>query len=301
METKRLSKVIDGHMVLDRLDLTIAAGSIHGIIGANGAGKTTLLRLLNGVYRPTLGEVSTFGQPLPYESASIRQRIHLVNADGAYYPGFRVQDLLRYASMVYDRWDQARCDALIRALQLPLSQSIRKLSLGAKMQLRLAVALSSLPDVLLLDEPTNGLDPVVRRQFLQLIVQEVAENGTTVVMATHRVEDLEAMADHVSVLYQGRLILSGSMESFKRDFHEVIAVSEDDVLPATIKDCAQIKSVHSRGKVHAMVVQGDPNVVCAALHRCGAKHVEVQSVQFEDLFRALMEKEGYTRDAILLS
>jgi ABC-2 type transport system ATP-binding protein len=300
LEAVNVCKTIGDQAVLRDISLAIPAGSIHGIVGSNGAGKTTLLRMFNGVYRPTSGTVRAFGDVLPPDAAHIRQRVHYVSADGAFYPGFHVADLLRYASLLYQGWDASRCDALVKVLELPLHRPIRKLSLGMKMQLRLAVALSSRPDVLMLDEPTNGLDPVVRRQFLQLIVQEAAGSGMTVVMATHRLEDLEAIADGISVLYKGRLVLSGTLETFKHQFSEVIAVTESNELP-DVTDAADIVSVQSRGKIHTWVVQGDTRGLADRLRQAGVSHMDIQPITFEDAFRALMEKEGYSRDAILLS
>ncbi len=300
IETRQVSKVMDGRTVLDHIDLKIPPASIHGIVGANGAGKTTLLRLLNGVYRASAGEVYVFGELLAKDTASMRQRVHLVSSDGVYYPEFRAKDLFRYASMLYAKWDKSRCDALVQVLKLPLQQPIRKLSLGTRMQLRLAVALSSRPEILLLDEPTNGLDPVVRRQFLQLIVQEVAGTGMTVIIATHRLEDLEAIADGISVLYQGHMVLSGAIETLKTDFHEVIAVMNVP-MSETVWHIPGVMSVQSKGKIHTCVVRGNPAALCEHLRGTGAVHMDIQPLAFEDLFRALMQKEGYTRDAILLS
>jgi ABC-2 type transport system ATP-binding protein len=300
IETKKVSKVIDERSVLTGVDLAVPAGSVYGIVGSNSAGKTTLLRLLNGVYRPSSGEVRVFGQPVPEDAASIRQRVHLVSADGIFYPGFRVKDLFHYSSMMYTNWDETRCKVLSKALELRIDQPIRTLSLGTKMQLRLAVALSAHPEVLLLDEPTNGLDPVVRRQFLQLLVQEVAGAGTTVVMATHRLEDLEAVADGIAVLYQGNMVLSGRLESFQSEFHEVIAVIDGNG-PLDTQDMPVVKTTQVRGKFQSVVVQGDTTEVCRKFQAAGAVHIDVVPLSFEDLFRALMQKEGYTRDAILLS
>lgn len=297
---EHVSKNIGGKCVLDDIHLSIGEGSVYGVVGANGAGKTTLLRLINGLYRPTSGNISVFGEHLPKEAAPLRQRIHLVSADGAFYAGFRVRDHLRYASMLYERYDQRRAHQLIDALELPLNQPIRALSLGMKMQLRLAVALASRPDILLLDEATNGLDPIVRQQFLQLIVDETASAGTTVVMATHRLEDLEPLADHASILYKGRLIVAGALDDLRAEFHEVMAVltTDEPIQPDLLP---QHETIQQRGKIITCVVRGEVKPIIQALQQQGAVHVDVQAMGFESLFRALLEKEGYTRDTILLS
>lgn len=300
IEFTDVSKDMDGQRILGDVNLSIRKGAVHGLIGSNGAGKTSLLRLMNGVYRPTTGVVHVFGAPLPPDAAEIRQRVHLVSADGGFYPSFRVIDLLHYSSMIYAHWDEARCAALIKALELPLHQPTRKLSLGMKMQLRIAIALSSRPSVLLLDEPTNGLDPIVRRQFLQLIVQEVAGSDMTVVMATHRLDELEAIADEMTVLNNGRVILSGQLETLKGNYREIIVVSDDGSEPI-VPNSVQLIWKERRGKVFTFVVEGDSTEFEQCLQRSPTYHVSVQAIPFEGLFRVLMQREGYARDAILLS
>lgn len=300
IEAVNLSKTLQESAVVKGVDLTVRAGTVHGIVGPNGAGKTTLLRLLNGIYTPDKGEVRVLGQVLTGDTATVRQRVHLVSADGGFHPGFRVKDLLRYASLLYPNWDKKRADDLIQVLKLDKQQLIRRLSLGTKMQLRLAVALASRPDVLILDEPTNGLDPVVRHQFLGLIVQEVAGRNISVVFATHRLEELEAMADDISVLHDGRILLSGNLEDLKMEHREIVAVTRTEADP-DLGDIPGVLTVRRRGRILSVLVKGDTADVRRRLTESGTVHMDEQGVKFEELFRALMEKEGYSRDAVLLS
>ncbi|MBX5436108.1 MAG: ABC transporter ATP-binding protein [Alicyclobacillaceae bacterium] len=300
VQTRALTKRFDGQTAVDHVDLDIPAGSVYGLVGANGAGKSTLLRLILGVMWPTSGEVRVWGEPLPRESARFRQRVHYVGSDGGLFPSFRVRELLHYASLVYEGWDVARCQALLKALELPIDARIRVLSTGMQMQLRLAVALSARPRLLLLDEPTNGLDPVVRRQFLQLIVQEAAGQGTTVVIATHLLEDVERIGDGVAVMYRGRVVASGVIDDLRGRVHRLQAALPSG-LPREVEAHPAVTRVERQGQVFTLTVEGDPAPVQALLHSAGASLVEPIPLDLSDLFRYLLEKEGYSREGVLLS
>ncbi|MCL6549221.1 MAG: ABC transporter ATP-binding protein [Alicyclobacillus sp.] len=300
VQTRALTKRFDGKTAVDHVDLDIPAGSIFGLVGANGAGKSTLLRLILGVMWPTSGEVRVLGQPLPRESAAFRQRVHYVGSDGGMFPSFQVRELLRYASLIYERWDQARCRRLVEALELPIDRRIRALSTGMQMQLRLAVALSARPDLLLLDEPTNGLDPVIRRQFLQLIVQESAGQGTTVVIATHLLEDVERIGDGMAVMFRGRVVAAGVIDELRGRVHRLQAALPHG-LPADVEAHPAVTRVERQGQVVTLTLEGDPAPVTARLRAAGAVFIEPVPLDLSDLFRYLLEKEGYSREGILLS
>ncbi|MDQ0188662.1 ABC transporter ATP-binding protein [Alicyclobacillus cycloheptanicus] len=300
VETVSLTKRFDARLAVDDVHLTVPEGSIYGVVGANGAGKSTLLRLILGTLWPTRGEVRLFGEPLPRESASFRQRVHFVGADGEMLRSFRVHELARYSSLLYERWDAARCDRLFKALELPRDRTIRNLSTGMKMQLRLAIALSAHPDLPILDEPTNGLDPVVKRQFLQLIVQEAAGQGTTVLLATHLLEDVERIADGMAVLYQGRVLASGVIDDLKGRVRRYQAALPGG-LPPAIEDDPAVSRVERKGQVFTITVEGDTADIEQRLRAAGAPFVEPIELELSDLFRYLMEKEGYSRDSVLLS
>lgn len=299
IETIGLTKILEDAAVVNDVNLSIPKGTIYGIVGANGAGKTTLLRLLHGVMWPTIGQVKLFGQPVPRESAEIRQRVHHVAAEGNIYSSFRVQDLVKFASQLYERWDVKRCQGLLDALELPKRQLIRHLSFGMRMQLRLVIRLSAHPEVLLLDEPTNGLDAVVKRQFLQLILDEALRDGTTVVMATHNLGDLERMADGLAVMYQGKIIADGLIDELKSRVHTYQAVLPNGI-PDTLAQAGMVLQTERRGAVWTIVAEDTNGEVEQWLRRLSS-HVETVPQDLEEVFTHLLFKEGYSREAILLA
>lgn len=298
IQTDGLVKKIDGKIVIDHVNMDVQEGSMLGLVGPNGAGKTTLLNLLIGYYWPTRGEVKLFGEPLRTDASDIRQRVQYLAASGELPRGFRIEDLIRYHKWLYPTFDSDRFQRLLNALELPRTGSFARLSLGMKTQLRLAIFLAARPRILLLDEPTNGLDPVVKRQFLQFILGETADEGTTVVLATHQLEDVERLTDSLLVLSRGRAIVNGSLESLKSSIHEVHAVLLQD-LPDTVRRANEVIQHQQRGSMHVFVVEGEIDLFLRRLNAVGADHVEVLSLSLDELFRFWMAKEGYTRDALV--
>lgn len=295
-----VTKSFNGRVAIDDVSFAVPEGAVYGLVGANGAGKTTMLLLALGLLWPDSGEVRLFGKPLGREAADFRQRVHYVGPEGDFFKSFTVGDMLQYTKRLYTRFDQTRCDKLTDVLELPLNRRIRNLSTGMKMQLRLTIALSARPDLLLLDEPTVGLDPVVKRQFLQLILQEASGQGTTVVLATHQLADVERMVDHVAFMYRGRTVASGELESLRTSIQQIQVVLPGE-LPKWIQESPSVLRQEHSGRLHTLVVEGDPSAIATDLRAQGATYLETLNVDLEELFQYVMEKEGYVRSGILLS
>lgn len=299
IETENLSKTFTGTPVINRVNLRVPQGTIYGLVGPNGAGKSTLLKLLIGYYWPTSGTIRLFGNALPKEAAMIRQQIHWVSPEWDVSKSFRIDDLIKYYKLLYPTFDEVRCLTLLNALELPQRAHIRNLSLGMKTQLQLVLALASHPSILLLDEPTNGLDPVVKRQFLQLLVQEAAVDGTTIVLATHHLDDLDRIADGVALMHHGRLTKNDTVDALKTAVKELQFVIAND-LPGEIHQRPEVLSCQQRGQFCTLVVEGKLDSLLQLLQSAGALHIQVNDLPFDELFRRLLEKEGYSRDSLLL-
>ena len=299
IETEDLIKYFGDKPVVNKVNLQIPEGTIYGIVGPNGAGKSTLLKLIIGYYWPTSGVVRVKGKVCSRDDASFRQTIQLVSAEWGFFNSFRIRELIRYYGLLYDRFDQTRCSRLLNALELPNKSRVRSLSLGMKTQLRLALSLASRPSVLLLDEPTNGLDPVVKRQFLQLIVQEAAVDGTTILIATHHLDDLDRIADGVAVMHKGQLIASETMESLKTKFKEIQLVLPSGI-PDSIRKLPDIISINQKGNYYTITVNSSLEPILGLLQEAGALHLEVTDLPFDELFLKLMAQEGYSRESLLL-
>lgn len=297
-QTTRLSKSFSQQVAVKNVDLTISQGSVHVLCGANGAGKSTLLRLLMGVMWPDAGEVRIFGQPLSHESAPVRQRVHYVGADGEMFPSFQVRDVCKLAALLFERYDNERMQTLLQQLELPLRARIGQLSTGTKMQLRLAIALAVRPDLLILDEPTGGLDPVVKQYIYQVLVDQVSAGGTTVLMATHQIADVERIADTVSVMVEGRLATTQSLEALQARYRRLQVITQTPLTDHIVHhegvlahDCV--------GKVATLLIDASRFDAPAIFEQIGYDELTSMDVSLEESVRAVLQGEGYTRKGTL--
>ena len=184
IEVKDVVKTFDGFRALDGVTMTVPRGAVYGLVGPNGAGKSTLIRHLTGIYRPDSGVIDIDGQPV-YENPAVKARIAYIPDDVFYFPQATIPDMMRYYRGIYPKFDAERYQKLGEVFQLDPKRQIRRLSKGMQKQAAFWLAMCLRPDVLVLDEPVDGLDPVMRRQVWNLVLADVAENGTTVLISSH--------------------------------------------------------------------------------------------------------------------
>lgn len=215
-----MSDVITCHQLTKRypaftlqpLDFRVEAGTITGLVGENGAGKSTLIKLILGLLEPDGGELRLFGQETRKGGTALRARIGFVQEAPGLWPLLMPTELGRVVGRFYPSWDGAHFQRLCEHFQLPAKTPFQKMSQGTRMKMALALALSHQAELLILDEPTSGLDPLARRELLDLLLEVVQDERRAVLFSTHITTDLERVADHVAILQQGRLVLSGAKE-----------------------------------------------------------------------------------------
>ena len=210
IEVKHVVKSFDGFHALDGLTMTVPQGAIYGLVGPNGAGKSTILRHLAGVYRPDAGEILFDGTPV-YENPAVKSRMAVIPDELYDFGSASTRDMMKFYRGIYPQFDAERYEKLREAFPaVDEKRPIRRLSKGMQKQSAFWLALSCRPDYLLLDEPVDGLDPVMRRQVWSLLMGDVAEYGTTVVVSSHNLRELEDVCDHVGLLSHGKVALERS-------------------------------------------------------------------------------------------
>jgi ABC-2 type transport system ATP-binding protein len=212
LETLGLGKRYGSLWALRDCDLEISAGSVTALVGPNGAGKTTLLHLAIGLSEPSAGEVRVLGASPQREAAGVLPRVGFVAQEHPLWRGFTVEEMLKFGSRLNPSWDDTLARARIDALGLPLPKKVGALSGGQRAQIALTLALAKRPELLLLDEPVASLDPLARREFLQSLMEAVAETGMSVLLSSHIVADLERVCDHLVILAGGRTQLVGPID-----------------------------------------------------------------------------------------
>ncbi|HEU0183868.1 MAG TPA: ABC transporter ATP-binding protein [Blastocatellia bacterium] len=232
IEAQNLKKIYGEKAAVDGIDLAVERGSIHGFLGRNGSGKTTTIKMLLGLTYPTSGDARVFGlRPEDREEGvRIRQRIGFVSEDKGLYEYVKVEQMISFTRSFFPNWDREMEGRLIELFELPRKQSVRKLSKGMRAKLAMLLALPRRADLLALDEPTDGLDPSITEDVLQLLVG-MAASGTTIFFSSHRLNEVEQIADHVSIIERGRIVVEGALDELKENYRRIHMVF-DEAAPA---------------------------------------------------------------------
>lgn len=220
IQITELTRRFDSKTALDSVSLSMPRGAVYGLVGANGAGKTTLIKHILGLLRAQTGSVRVFGLDPVADPVGVLSRIGYLSEENDLPDWMRVDELISYSRAFYPAWDDGYAEELRRSFALEPAAKIRTLSKGQKARAGLLVALSYRPDLLVLDEPSSGLDPIVRRDILGAIIRTIAGEGRTVLFSSHLLEEVEQVADHVTMIDHGRIVLSAPLDAI-RDMHRV--------------------------------------------------------------------------------
>lgn len=274
-------------VALESFDLTIPEGTVVGLVGRNGAGKTTALRLAHGYLYPDSGRVRVLGLDPVRDGLAVRREVSLLSEEAALYPWMTVGEILRFASGLHPRWDDRIAEDLRDRLDLDPNAEIRTLSRGSRAKVSLVLAVAPRPRVLLLDDPTAGLDPLVRREVLQGIIETIPDEGGAVVYASHLIQDIERIADRVVVLDEGRVTLGGTIDELRdriRRAHAVFPESppRDTALPGAFV-------IQATGRALTIVAEAPNGSLEKALREMGATAVEVETLDLEEILVACLK------------
>ena len=280
IEVKNLVKTFDGFRALDDLTMTVPRGAVYGLVGPNGAGKSTLLRHLTGIYRPDSGTVTADGEPV-FENPAVKRRIAYIPGDVFYFRSASIADMANFFAGACPTFDWERYDKLRKAFDLDEKQPIRRFSKGMQKQAAFWLAMSMAPDVLVLDEPVDGLDPVMRRQVWSLVMADVADRGTTVLVSSHNLRELEDVCDHVGILDHGKLLLERSLSDLQENIVKVmIALPEGQALPQDLN----ILHDQATGRMHTLILRGDADALEAYLAAAQPQYMDVVPLTLEEIF-----------------
>ena len=252
IELREVVKSFDGFRALDGLSLHVPRGSVYGLVGPNGAGKTTAIKHIAGILRADSGEVLVDGEGV-FENAAAKARLAYIPDDVFYFPQACVQDMMRFYRGIYRSFDSARFERLGRVFGIDPRRPIRRLSRGMQKQAAFWLAVSLRPQVLILDEPVDGLDPVMRRQVWAIIMQDVAENGLTVLISSHNLRELEDVCDRVGMISRGKLLLERGLSDLQDSICKIqIALPQGVVLPPDL----DVLHCSGPGRLKTLIVRG---------------------------------------------
>ena len=252
IEVRSAVKRFDGFAALDGATLTVPAGAVYGLVGPNGAGKSTLIRHLTGIYRQDSGSITIDGQE-GWENPALKERIAAIPDDWYYFLQASVRDMMRFYKGIYPRFSAERYEKLKDVFAIDEKKTIRRLSKGMQKQVAFWLAMSCMPDVLVLDEPVDGLDPVMRRQVWSLIMSDVSERGTTVLVSSHNLRELEDVCDHVGIMDHGKVLLERSLEQLQDNMVKLQVVFPDGMSEVP----PELPVLHASrvGRIHTLIMR----------------------------------------------
>ncbi|MDP9203258.1 MAG: ATP-binding cassette domain-containing protein [Gemmatimonadota bacterium] len=235
IDVSQLTRRFGATTALASVSLSLPRGAVYGLVGANGAGKTTLIRHILGLLKAESGSVHVFGLDPVADPVAVLSRIGYLSEENDLPGWMRVDELIRYSRAFYPAWDDVYAEDLRQAFALDPSAKIKDLSKGQKARAGLLIALAHRPELLVLDEPSSGLDPIVRRDILGAVIRTIADEGRTVLFSSHLLGEVEQVADHVTMINEGKIVLSAPLDVI-RESHRVDgrAPSLDEIFVARV-------------------------------------------------------------------
>ena len=292
IEIKALSHSLGKKQILDGIDLTLADGSVMGLVGINGAGKTTLLRLISGVYTADAGEILIDGVPISEESA--RRELFFLPDDPYYTTYTTGKTLFDMYSVFYPKMERAVFERYMNEFALDQKKPIRNFSKGMRRQLYIALALSVKPKHLLLDEAFDGLDPLARLAFKNAINRLVEENGTSVIISSHSLRELEDFCDCYALIDKMTVASSGDIAERVERFCKFQLAFVDDISDSALEDLP-IASIERSGRFFRIVLEGRADDILPKLEALNPAVIEQMNMDFEEMFIHEVEKRGYLK------
>lgn len=295
IEVRNVTKRFRNTLALDGIDVSVPKGQVFALLGENGAGKTTLIRILTGYLRPDSGSARVLGDDCATQSERIRRGIGYVSDSPAMYEWMNASEIGWFTSAFYDDHFPDRYRDLIDEFQVPVSTKLSALSKGQRAKVALALAIAHDPELLILDEPTSGLDPIVRRQFLESMVDRAA-SGRTVLLSSHLINEVERVADIVAILHGGKLRLVQPLEKLKHETR-IVTATMDDAHVHCPPPPGEVLCESASGRQRRWVISGLPEqwqreIKSPGGNRdfgsdAGVRHVEISVPSLEDIFVAV--------------
>jgi len=296
IEVKNVVKTFDGFTALGGLNIHVPKGAIYGLVGPNGAGKSTIIRHLAGIYRQDSGEVLIGGEPI-YENKAMKSKIGYIPDDLYFFLQAGIRDMAKYYEGVYPTFDRERFDRLREVFRLDEKRPMRKLSKGMQKQAAFWLTISLRPEVLILDEPVDGLDPVMRRQVWSLIMGDVEENGTTVLVSSHNLRELEDVCDHVGIIHKGKTMLERSLSELQENVVKVQAVWNDD---ESLPEGLNILHESRTGRIRMLIIRGKQEEINARIAASNPIFFDMIPLTLEEIFIYELGGEDYAVREIMV-
>lgn len=280
IEVRNVMKEFDGFRALDDMSMTVPTGAVYGLVGPNGAGKSTIIRHLTGIYRQDAGEITIDGAPV-FENPEVKSRIAYIPDDIFYYANASIREMMDFYRSIYPHFDAERFKKLADVFGLDPKRQIRRLSKGMQKQAAFWIAVSLRPEILILDEPVDGLDPVMRRQIWSIIMADVAENGTTVLVSSHNLRELEDVCDSVGIMNKGKIMIERSLNELQENIVKIqLALPDGESLPEGL----DILHKSNTGRLQSLIMHGTQEELTEKLQSAHPLFIDAVPLTLEEIF-----------------
>ena len=281
LEAKEVVKSFGGFAALNDATLSVPTGAVYGLVGPNGAGKSTIIRHFTGVYRPDSGKLLLEGAPI-WENTDAKRRMVVIPDDWYYFPQASIAEMAKLYAGAYPSFSWERYEKMKQVFPLNDRQMLRRMSKGMQKQAAFWLTMCCMPEYLILDEPVDGLDPVMRRQVWSLLLGDVAERGTTVLVSSHNLRELEDVCDHVGIMNQGKVLLERSLSELQDTTVKLqVVFREDREAPPP-----EIPVLHASriGRVHTLIMRMSAQEAEARLAAYDPLLVDAVPLTLEEIF-----------------
>ena len=284
IDIKNLTREFGSKRALDDVTMTVQRGTVMGLVGENGAGKTTLIKHILGLLKAQQGTVSVFGMDPVSNPEGVLSKIGYLSEEGDLPTWMRVHELMSYSAAFYPTWDNEYAMQLLNEFKLDPSAKLNKMSKGQRSRAGLLVAMAYRPQLLVLDEPSSGLDPIVRKDILGAIIRMIADDGRTVLFSSHLLSEVERVADQISMVKNGKILISDSLEDVKASHHRATLLFDQ---PQNERPNIEGSLTWSGGgREWQGTFRSDKATLEKAAQLLGAKIVERGSLSLEEIFVA---------------
>ena len=292
LNMENVTKTFGNFTALNSLSMHVPKGAVYGLVGPNGAGKSTAIRLLTGVYRPDSGNITLEDQPI-YENPAVKSRICYIPDEIFFFPSASLEEMRKFYKGFYPKFDDELFNRLYDVFQLPKKGQIRRFSKGMQKQAAFHLSICTRPDVLILDEPVDGLDPVMRRQVWSLILSDVAQRETTVLISSHNLRELEDICDHVGIMDKGQMLIQRSLASMQGSTVKLQMVGD-------APEGLDILHSSSSGRLNTLVVRGESQEIREKVAACNPAYFDILPLSLEEIFIYELGGVNYEVKNILL-
>ena len=297
IQIENVTKRFEGHVALNCVNVSVASGSVYGLVGPNGSGKTTLIKCLCGVYRTDGGRTCIDGETV-YDNPQLKGRISYIPDDLYFPPTYTPRDMATLYQSLYPSFSWERYRELSALFELNEKKRIAHFSKGMQKQVAFWVSMSCRPDVVVLDEPVDGLDPVMRKKVWSVLLQEVEQRQVTVLISSHNLRELEDVCDHVGILHRGEVLLQKALSDMKSDTFKLQIAFENE-FPEALRQELTILNHMQTGRVHMLILRGTQEEILSTVEAYEPLLADLIPLTLEEVFIYELGGKGYDFQNIL--